>query len=343
MKMIKRILILLLAFAFTLSFAACGDDSDIGTSEDESAIGEASDDDNSDVSDAGDASTEASGEQTEDTSGNESADPSDETSDEDAQNDESSESESYTGDNSHEATSSTETSIPDDEPDEESSQEEESMDEMIGSGTKNDPYMEIPNLDNMTVKTVSIGASKSVYYGIYRIGGMIVTVNDKDAYIVYEGTRYNASNGVVTLTIANALASDAIYLEVGNSGSAAKEFTISFTNPTGSFMNPTVVKSIGSDVSISLEAGIETGHYYKYIAEKNGVLRFYKSSDAESVMLITNNRNSAQISFEEKEEGAEYVEIEVTKGDEIIINVGAKPNKRGKYPAADIVWRGEYK
>lgn len=224
-----------------------------------------------------------------------------------------------------------------------------SGEEIIGAGSKNQPYLETPNLDNMTLTTVSIPAGKTLYYGIYRVGNMILTINDANAYVIESnGTRHNASGGKVTFTVENALASDYVLFQIGNNSSSAKSFTIKFTNPTGSQMNPTVVSTMGSDIKISLAEGNQVGHYYKYIAEKTGTIRFYMTATADSAMYVTNNANSAQRTFEANEDvktdeqGKQYIELEVTQGNEIIIQVGAKPNQRGKYAATTITWSGKY-
>ena len=232
------------------------------------------------------------------------------------------------------------------EPDENSIPEESSEPEDPAEGTKEQPYLEIPESNNMTVTTVSVPAGKSVFYDIYRVGGMIFTIDSANAYVIYEGDRYEAKNGVLSFRIENALASDAISFEIGNSGSSAEAFKITFTNPEGTYANPTVIKTLSGDITVSLEEGKETGYYYRYIAEQDGVIRFYMTATSDSVVLITNNRNSAQRTSESDsmtdEQGAEYVEMEVLKGDELMINVGAKPNRRGKYPATEITWSGKF-
>lgn len=216
--------------------------------------------------------------------------------------------------------------------------------EILGEGSKDQPYLEYPDED-MTVNTVSIPAGKSLHYEIYRVGGMILTVDSPKAYVVYEGKRYNAVGGVVTVEIESALASAAIHFEIGNAGSSAASFTLRFTNPVGSYMNPVKVTTLDTANEVSLPAGAESGHYYQYVAEKDGTLRFYLTASKDSILLATNNRNSAQRTTEADgltDAQGEYVELEVQKGDEILINVGAKPNARGKYPAVDISWRGVY-
>jgi len=230
--------------------------------------------------------------------------------------------------------------------------------EILGSGTKADPYLELPNVsdDYMSVTTVSIPAGKTVHYGIQRVVGTILTIENANAYVVFNGTRYDAKNGKVSFEVADAkaLASDNIKFEIGNKGTAAASFKLVFTNKTGSRENPTTVKTLGTNVTVNLEADNGTGHYYKYIAEKAGKLRFYMSSTADSVISVTDNATSKNLignytkstgKLTDPDNGdavVEYIELEVAKGDEIIINVGATPNKRGKYPAATITWSAKY-
>lgn len=220
-----------------------------------------------------------------------------------------------------------------------------SGEEIIGAGSESQPYLEFPNND-MTLTTVKVPAGKSLHYGIYRVGGMYLTINDANAYVICEGTKYTAKNGKVSFKVPSALASDAVYFEIGNTGSSAKSFKLSFSNPNGTFANPKDLDKIDKDIKISLAAGTETGYYYEYKAEKNGTIRFYMTATVDSVLSVTNNRNSAQRTTQADvltdENGNEYIELEVQKGDEIIINVGAIPTKRGKYPATDITWHGEY-
>ncbi len=219
--------------------------------------------------------------------------------------------------------------------------------EILGEGSVDTPYMEIPDGETMTVTTVAIPAGGVLYYEIYRVGGMILTIEDANAYVEYNGNRYDAQNGVVSFQIENALASDSISFAFGNNGSSEASFVVSFSNVTGSYQNPTIIETMGEDNQVSLEEGNDVGHYYKYYAEQTGTIRFYLTASVDSIIVVTNNRNSAQRSNDGEEvladeNGESYFELEVEEGDEIIITVGAKPNKRGKFPATDITWRGNY-
>ena len=218
--------------------------------------------------------------------------------------------------------------------------------EILGAGSKNQPYLETPDLNTMTLTTVSVPAGKTLYYGIYRVGNMILTINDASAYVIESnGTRHNASGGKVTFTVEDALASDYVLFQIGNNSGSAKSFTIKFSNPTGSYQNPTSAK-MNSNITVNLSAGDTDGHWYKYVAERTGKIKFYLfTSPDKNGLIVTNNSNSAQRTTEadaQVDSQGTYVELEVQQGDEILINVAAKPNNRGKYPAATITWCGKY-
>lgn len=216
---------------------------------------------------------------------------------------------------------------------------------ITGAGSASQPYLEIP-ADDMTLTTASVPGGAELYYDIYRVGGMFLTINDPDAYVICDNLQYDAYNGQVYFQVPNALASDSISFRIGNYSGTAKSFKLIFTNALGSYQNPAVVSGLNEGFNVSLEEGNETGFYFKHYAEQNGVVRFYMQATAESIFIVTNNRNSAQrtsiADAMTDAEGNQYVEIEVNQGDELLINVGAMPNKRGKYPAVDIYWNGFY-
>lgn len=278
-------------------------------------------------------------------SGVESVDENNSSSSESVESTESSPADDSSSDDSSVPENSEDTSSPEDTSD--TSSESSSDEEILGAGTEDDPYLEIPDEDR-TVTTETIPAGETQFYAIYRVGGAILTIENGDAYIIYNGKTYNAKNGKVTLTVENALASDSILFEIGNKGSDDAVFIIKFATPTGSQSNPTVIESIGEEYTVSLEADEALGYFYQYIAEKDGTIRFYFTASVDSAMTVNRIRDTipVQISSDENpltdENGNTYFEVEVLKGDEVVINLCAKPNKRGKYPAAEITWSAMY-
>jgi hypothetical protein len=349
MKKITFVLFLASVVAFAMILGACNDSSDNSSSADNSVnsssavssgnnsenVSNSADNDasNGDSSESGANASDGVSDVTDESDNSDVVDNSDEdnTSNGSENSDESDES-----DNNGASDDST---VPDD------SSDESFEPEVVGSGTEADPYLVIPNED-MHVVTVNIPAGKDVYYNIYRVGGMNLKIKSKDVYIIYDGKTYNPKSGTLSLSIEDAMASEAISFRIGNNASSEQSFELVFSNPTGSYMNPTKVDDLKDEKFIEIEADNAVGHYYKYVAEKKGTIVFAMSATADSTLSVTNNRNSAQRTTEadgSADGDVKYVEIEVEKGDELIINVGALPNRRGKYPATDITWSAEYK
>lgn len=223
--------------------------------------------------------------------------------------------------------------------------------EIIGAGSKSQPYLETPSSD-MTVKTVQIPAGKALYYDIYRVGGKYLTINDSNAYVIYNGTRYNASGGKVSFVVGSALASDAVSFQIGNAGSSAKSFTISFSDVYGTYENPQIISKMdGKELTASLAAGNDKGYNYKYTAEKTGTIRFYVKNELNRFLFsATRNMYSdgmyipVQRTFVDEvksDANGNYIELEVTKGETVMIAVSAYPTG-SYYPAITINWYGIY-
>ena len=223
--------------------------------------------------------------------------------------------------------------------------------EIYGSGTQEDPYLDTPNADTHNVKTLSIPANSSVFYSIYRVGGKIFTINSNNAYVVCDGKKYTSQNGVLTFKVKDALASDAVSFEIGNTGASAESFSITFTDIMGTSANPEIIKSIGEKKSVNLEKGNDKGYFYNYIAEQSGVLKLYLLSDAtKGVLHATRIRNEIPVGYGTDVEGefktddlGTYIEVEVEKGDKIVIDVVAIPTGIKKvFPAITIEWLAKY-
>lgn len=218
--------------------------------------------------------------------------------------------------------------------------------ENVGAGNQSDPIL-VTIKEDCLVKTETINPGTTLYYGIYRVGGMCFTINNADAYVIYEGKQYDAVNGVVSFMVKNELASNAVYFEIGNKGTSACAFDISFAYEYGAYSYPEIIASMGSYTK-SLEKGDELGHYYKYVAEKDGVIRFYISGTKDCDMSVTNLTTSVNRTFEDEEfvktdaQGNSYFEVEVKKGEALMIQIFAKSDRRNNYPAVDITWTGQY-
>ena len=219
--------------------------------------------------------------------------------------------------------------------------------EVLGDGTANNPYIMLPNGGSTTYETLApIPAGQTVYYSFRGAGNMWMSINDADAFVIdSKGTRHNASGGKVGFTVGDALASEYVTFQIGNSGTTAKNFTIKFSNIKGSSQNPEVITVLNDEISLS--KGDNDGWFYKYTATQSGTIRFYIDSQTKpSTLRVTNNATYAQRDFDADvltdANGNNYIEVAVSAGDVLVIEVYAKPDLKFNYPATTVNWHGEY-
>lgn len=219
--------------------------------------------------------------------------------------------------------------------------------EILGLGSKEQPYEVIPDLDSMSVTTVSVPAGKTLYYNIQRVGGKYFTIHDADAYVITSnGTRYDASNGKVSFQVENAMANEYVSFQIGNKSGSAKIFTIKFSDPEGTQMNPEALSGNGP-FSKHLNEGDEVGYHYKLTAAQSGTLRIYMTVSVETEMNVQNTNVNATIAqsftqaFQTDEQGRKYMDFPVVAGEEIRIHVQAIKKGR-KIPASDINFEFAY-
>lgn len=220
-----------------------------------------------------------------------------------------------------------------------------SGEEILGVGTADNPYEDIPDAETMTLTTISVPAGKTVYYSIQRTAGKWFEINDPDLYVIDSaGNRHDSS-----FQVEGGLASDYILFQIGNKGGSAKTFTLKFLDIKGTWQNPERLSTAGQYVA-HLSAGDEVGYHYKYTAEKKGTLRFYitsETSPGKCGLNVTNNNNMANRNFQaevQEDSKGQYVELPadyVNAGDEIMIIVAAE-KYRGEIPAADVTWEIVY-
>ncbi len=228
-------------------------------------------------------------------------------------------------------------------PDEESSTPEEP--EVLGTGTKADPYLMIPD-ENRTVTTYEIPAGESQFYSIYRVGGTILTVESENISIEYDGFPYVAKKGKLSLTVADALASEAILFEIINEGDAVESFVLQFANPLGTLANPESLDKLDDEHTTSVKKDNATGYFYSYKVTADAEITFFLKSEKDCSMTVNCIRDEIPLQFSSEEDpkvdeqGRSYFTVSVKAGDELVINLSAKP-AGGKYPAAEIIWTAE--
>jgi len=187
--------------------------------------------------------------------------------------------------------------------------------------------------------TIEVGAGeKKLVYMIRTINEATFCIADKDAYVIYKGTTYKPSNGVISIPMESEGSFTPLELEIGNSGTSKKTFTVDFQFDPGTRENPIALKT--GDNTVKCEAGNEQGTFYTFKATSAGTLTLkIKSISPSSVVLNININDMQQIpTVVELEEGSDTVSIELPAGATAEIVFSAKdPVKEWKIPAAEAV------
>ena len=190
-------------------------------------------------------------------------------------------------------------------------------------GTENNPII----IDSNPYTTEKISKGKSVYYHAYNVGGMILTIEDADAYVIYNGVTYGAdANGRVTVVMESTMPMMPNTLVLGNSGTKREAYTLTFSYPAGHRENPIVLEDIASFVT-ELAEGDEDGVYYSWTPAETGTVTFriagVESETANVVGDVSINDGMKLLSCDgvADENGQLVLTVDVTAGEPVSIQV----------------------
>ncbi|MBQ9761763.1 MAG: hypothetical protein IJV82_01650 [Oscillospiraceae bacterium] len=177
-----------------------------------------------------------------------------------------------------------------------------------------------------------------VYFDLYKVSGTTLTIESANAYVIYDGVRYDAVDGVVIVpNLYSAHTNSPVSLAIGNVGEDAT-FAVTMSYPAGSMMNPLPFE-LGT-VSVSTEEGNSQGIFYTFTAGADGVLTLKLDSITDGVDCKVDvfNLGSYKNEILDTTDGdADSVSIEVKSGQIVRITIGALPDVNNIYPAANIM------
>lgn len=197
-------------------------------------------------------------------------------------------------------------------------------------GTQTNAYTEVLGEIPDAVSSVEIPAKKTIYYNIYYAAGTQLTIEDTNAYVVYDGKTYKAQNGIVSVELKPEEDEETpVSLKIGNRSKNEKAFELQFGIPVGNKENPVVVEDI-SGLKISLDPWDTDGYFIHYTAMQDGILTLGldsitpKNTDCEIVVTRVRTDDNGETSetvakLSESEDGTISIEAEI--GDMIIIQV----------------------
>lgn len=147
------------------------------------------------------------------------------------------------------------------------------------AGSKDSPYTENVADFPDSVSTVELSASGTVYYNlnlddetVQTYGQSLLTIEDENAYVIYNGTTYQAENGVVSVPLAASETDGTpVTIQVGSKQKAA--VVLNFNAPLGTQENPETI-CLEEDGTIAMETVLASGaaYYYDFVAEDDGTL-----------------------------------------------------------------------
>ena len=190
-------------------------------------------------------------------------------------------------------------------------------------------------MDCQNFTTAPVLAGSSWNYRLANPESGTLTIQNANAYVIYGETTYNPdSEGVVTVALGD---EEAAELVIGNIGTDAESFEVSFQWPTGSRRNPEVLKfRFPLTKNTTLEAGDTDGYYYRLTPNAAGVLTIARSSAsaANPDYSVTVYRNGdEEILTPAADDSKKTVEVYVFPDDDILVHMQAVPDADGNYPA----------
>ena len=187
----------------------------------------------------------------------------------------------------------------------------------------------------------TVGANATVYYSVYGIANMIMTIENAGALTVnVNGVDYTANeNGTISFTVPAGMMGGRmpVNFTVSNSSEAEVSFAMTFAFPVGTMDNPAELTE--GETTVSLDAGSQ-GYYFTYTAEERGTLTMSISAGDVNWMYVINNLTSYVYGSEQTSLDETVVNpavVSVNKGDELQIMVNTlDPDNRWSAPAGDV-------
>lgn len=174
----------------------------------------------------------------------------------------------------------------------------------------------------------TIDGYATLYYSVYGIGGMTMTVeNGSSLIITVQGQEYSANEeGILSFTLPAVMGRMPVEFSITNGSEDAVSYAMTFAFPVGTMDNPAELTD--GETTVSLDAGSQ-GYYFTYIAEENGTVTMsVAAADAEGNELgwtyVVNNLTSyayGDAQWSDSDPVVNPAVTEVSKGDELQIMV----------------------
>lgn len=191
--------------------------------------------------------------------------------------------------------------------------------------------------------TATVNGGEYAKYSMYRVMTTIyLTIESKDAYVIYNDRVYWPENGVVTVVLEGTPLKNNFSFAIGNSGSETAAFTVRMGNPKGAQSNP--YDLVFGNNTVKLESGNETGTYFTSTATETGNITVSIASvSGNAVCQIVINVTTGDIPLQYVLADADSITISVNAGDKLELIVScADMDNPNKHPAATVAFTVKY-
>ena len=178
-------------------------------------------------------------------------------------------------------------------------------------GTATKPF---PVRENET--EITLNAGEEIYFVYRGATTKKLTIAEEGITVSYNGTTYNAENGVVSLDFYPEIGKETLY-SVKNNTDSLITTTMSLIAPLGSNENPIPLTESSSVASVSEEETV----YYKWTADMDGVLVVTSNCENNNISLSKVIENDVLIISQTTGSKAAYLVIKT--GEEVTIGVSA--------------------
>ena len=213
-------------------------------------------------------------------------------------------------------------------------------------GKEESPYMEVVSTYPDSVSTVNVSAQGAVHYSLMlndasveTYGASLLVIEDANAYVVYNKVKYEAKNGVVSVPLIAPEEKDTpVSIQIGNNSKTAAPFQLILDAPLGTEVNPERLSWKADstyELKTSLEAEDKDGYFFGFVAKRDGKLTVKLDSVTEGAscdVIIKAGERTVSVPVAAENPAAE---LEFSKGTEVTVQIVAKTDAEGKYPALE--------
>lgn len=179
-----------------------------------------------------------------------------------------------------------------------------------------------------------VKAGEVLYFDLMHVNDTILTIKNKNAYVIYNGRKYEAKSGVVTVpNLYSQYTNLPVQLQIGNKGTEDITFEVTLSYPEGHMENP--FNMTEGSVKAKQKSGDSDGIWYTFTAQSAGTLTITVDSTTTGTKagISITDENSKQINLGE---GMNSVSIALEAGQVVTINVCATTDMIGVYPMSTI-------